>query len=287
MHKVSIILPTHNGSRFICEFIQSCLSQSLTDFELVVVDDGSTDDTALKVMEYTDPRIRLIKHLDNQKLPAALNTGFSHAQGDYFIWMSDDDQLHPMALETLTNYLDLHPEADAVYGDYCQMDENGSPGLRIKLDEQNPKQPLCTPAFLYRRKLYSNLGGYKPECFLFEDYEFWLQVWCRYRMDYLPAIEPYYYHRERSGSLTDRYKWWVHEQSVKLRRKLLRLSWLEYQRQLAYVHIEAAYEAHRNARWKEVQHRSFQAVCHNPFWLLDRGFLSINRTAITAILIRK
>ena len=94
---VSIVLPVYNGARFLAEAIQSCLAQTYPHWELIVVDDCSTDDSPQIVAGFAadDARIRVIRHAHNRKLPGALNTGFDAARGEYLTWTSDDNLLPP------------------------------------------------------------------------------------------------------------------------------------------------------------------------------------------------
>src|SRR5438128_1966436 len=88
---VSVILPTHNGSKYLRQSIESCLSQTYLDIELIVVDDGSMDETSAILESLTDDRVRKIRHQTNRGLSAALNTGCAEARGEYLTWTSDDN----------------------------------------------------------------------------------------------------------------------------------------------------------------------------------------------------
>ena len=114
--KVSIILPTYNGKKYIRESIDSILKQSFTDWELIVVDDCSTDGTAEILKEYVseDKRISVVHNEINQKLPRSLNIGFSRARGKYLTWTSDDNRYLPDALKVMVEYLDKNAEAMVV-----------------------------------------------------------------------------------------------------------------------------------------------------------------------------
>ena len=81
--KVSLILPTHNGARYLLESIQSCLEQSFRDFELIVVNDCSTDNTLELLESIRDERLQIVNLDQNRKLPGALNAGFARARGQY------------------------------------------------------------------------------------------------------------------------------------------------------------------------------------------------------------
>src|SRR3989442_10179514 len=125
---ISIVLPTHEGARFLRESIDSCLAQTYADFELILVDDCSTDATPAILAEYAarDARVRTFRNGENLKLPQSLNVGFSHAAGRYFTWISDDNRFRPAALQTLAAMLDARPDLDVVYSDCSVIDEAGA-----------------------------------------------------------------------------------------------------------------------------------------------------------------
>ena len=112
MPKISIILPTYNGQLYIREAIESVIKQIFKDWELIIVDDCSSDNTLDIIKEYEklDSRIRVIHNEVNKKLPASLNIGFSYAKGEYFTWTSDDNLYLPSALYRMNLYLDENPD---------------------------------------------------------------------------------------------------------------------------------------------------------------------------------
>ena len=103
--KVSIILPTYNGAKYLRESIDSCLSQTHKNIELIIVDDCSTDQTSQIIKPYQDARIRYIRNEKNMRLPRSLNIGFALATGEYLTWTSDDNQFLPHAIETMLKIL--------------------------------------------------------------------------------------------------------------------------------------------------------------------------------------
>lgn len=121
MKKISVVLPVYNGEQYIEESIQSVLNQTWQDWELIIVDDCSTDRTPEIIRWYAqqEPRIQVIQNAENQKLPRSLNIGFQCALGDYFTWTSDDNRYKPEAFETMLAYLCAAPEVGLVY---CDMD---------------------------------------------------------------------------------------------------------------------------------------------------------------------
>ena len=114
---VSIIIPTYNYGALIGETLSSLQRQTLTDWECVVVDDGSTDDTAGVVARVAgrDPRVRYLRQ-ENQRQSVAKNTGLADARGKYVQFLDADDLIEPLKFERQVEFLEAHAEADIVYG---------------------------------------------------------------------------------------------------------------------------------------------------------------------------
>src|SRR5207237_7043535 len=106
MPKVSVIIPTHNRSGFLRLAVLSVLKQTFPDFELVIVDDASGDDTPAVVKRFEDPRIRYIRHERNLRIAAARNTGISNSTGEYVAFLDDDDEWLPSKLQKQVSALD-------------------------------------------------------------------------------------------------------------------------------------------------------------------------------------
>lgn len=203
---VSIVLPTHNGGHYLDQAVQSCLDQTWDHWELIIVDDASTDDTPGRIARWTeaDPRIRTARHFRNRRLPAALNTGFARSRGDLLTWTSDDNLYRPHALAEMVSYLGAHPDVDVVYTDYSEIDQAGEV---LRQRRAAPMEELAVqngvgPCFLYRRKVHEQLDGYAEDLFLAEDYDFWLRASEYHRLEGLP-VDCYLY-RVHPDSLTAR-----------------------------------------------------------------------------------
>ena len=203
--KVSIVLPTYNGTRFLRESIASCLNQSCKNIELIIVDDCSTEDVSRITCQFNDPRMIIIRNKANLGLPGALNEGFKVAAGDYLTWTSDDNYYAQDAIEAMCDKLDENPAIDFVYCNYTFIDNDGRLGESIRtgvpgeLDSSN----CIGPCFLYRRRVYEVVGDYDRNCSLAEDYDYWLRVRKIFSMEKID--EDLYFFRLHGSSLTERY----------------------------------------------------------------------------------
>ncbi len=202
---VSIVLPTYKRARVLPHAIGSVLAQTYANWELIVVDDNSPDDTAQVVAGFTDPRIRYMRNDPNLKLPRALNRGFSLARGDYLTWTSDDNLYAPRAIEAMVGRL-RQGDCDLVYADYWLFSQDDAAGRpldpqvdclpdTVQLDKGN-HMGAC---FLYTRRLYEAVGDYDPELFLVEDYDYFIRASKRFRFAHI--AEPLYYFRRDDDTL--------------------------------------------------------------------------------------
>lgn len=220
--KVSIVLPTYNGSAFLGKSIDSCLRQSFKNLELIIVDDGSRDNTVSVVESYQDSRLKYIRHEQNRGLPEALNTGFRHSTGQYLTWTSDDNYYALNAIEEMVRFLHTYKHVDLVYAESYIIDEKDACESR-KILRTHPPDWLriddgIGACFLYTRKIYETVGDYNPKFFKVEDYEYWVRVWkANFVMQRL--LRPLYYYRFHGGTLTAKYRQEITEK-VKLVKQL-------------------------------------------------------------------
>jgi len=127
---VSVVMPVYNGEAYIAEAIESVISQGYPHWELVIVDDGSTDHTPDILRQYPDPRITVIRQ-ENRGEAGARNTGLDHASGQYIGFLDADDMFLPTALEDLATFLDTHQDADIVFADANMIDASGAHLMRL------------------------------------------------------------------------------------------------------------------------------------------------------------
>jgi len=218
--KVSIVLPTYNGSKFLRQSIESCLCQTHVNLELVIVDDGSSEDIQGIVGCYKDLRIKYFRHPKNLGLPRALNTGFKHSTGDYLTWTSDDNYYVATAIEDMVRFLQTYSGVDFVYAESFVIDERvDSSDLRIRRTQVPDRLSIeneIGACFLYRRKVYETVGEYDPAFVLVEDYEYWLRVAKRFRMQRL--FRPLLYYRYHKDGLTMKFSDEVEKKKQMVRR---------------------------------------------------------------------
>jgi glycosyltransferase involved in cell wall biosynthesis len=200
---ISIILPVYNGEKFVSDAIKSVLNQTYRNFELIIVNDCSTDSTLEIISEFAlqDSRIKVITNQINKKLPASLNVGHKYATGDYITWTSDDNLYQPNAFEYYLSYLQGN-KYDIVYSDFDLIDDNG-----VVLKRRNLSEPEylingnCVGAsFLYKRYVFEALKGYGENLFLVEDYDFWMRALIKFKFKYIP--ESLYFYRSHDESLS-------------------------------------------------------------------------------------
>jgi glycosyltransferase involved in cell wall biosynthesis len=205
MSKISIVLPSYNGEKYIRESIESVLKQTFSDWELIIVNDCSVDSTPEIAEEYVkkDARIRVIHNVENKKLPESLNIGFREAQGEFLTWTSDDNLYYPEALGTMYQYLEEHQEVPFVCADMEKINAEGeSEGSFVLYDERKIFLNNCIGAcFLYRRLVLEEVGEYNATEFLVEDYDYWLRIKKRFgKLGYIAKC--LYAYRVHENSLT-------------------------------------------------------------------------------------
>ena len=205
MPEVSIVLPTYNGSKYICESIDSIIRQTYKDWELIIVNDCSTDDTLRIINQYAinDSRIRVINNLVNQKLPKSLNIGFRETNGKFLTWTSDDNYYLNNAIEKMVNFLKINTKYPMVCTAMDYIDSNGEFIKRSNCFDM-PRmyfEDRVGACFMYRREVLSEVGEYNPKWFRVEDYEYWYRIMEQYgSIGYIP--ECLYKYRVHKDSLT-------------------------------------------------------------------------------------
>lgn len=183
MELISVLMPTYNVEKFVSEAVESILGQTWTNFELIIVDDCSTDHTydILKKYAAADGRIRLFRNDINSKICKTLNRALSQAKGQFIVRMDGDDISSPDRFEKLYRYLQIHPDVDLVGSNTIAIDENGRElGRKDYLLHNkaiqigNRYMPAIAHIWMARRKVYDELNGYRDIPYA-EDFDFLLR----------------------------------------------------------------------------------------------------------------
>lgn len=193
---VSVIIPTYNRAHYVGDAIRSILAQTFGDFELIVVDDGSTDRTAAVVGAVEDRRLRLVRHEQNRGIPHARNTGLDQARGEFIAWLDSDDVARPDRLQAQLGYLREHARVAMVGSCAGKLRADGRRrwGARVP-----PLSPADVGAWLLFRSPFQQssvmgrslvLRGYRyrakyPVC---EDIDMFLQLHRSHRIENLPRV---------------------------------------------------------------------------------------------------
>ena len=277
---ISIVLPTSNGSRYIGDAIESCIHQTCQDWELLVVDDGSRDNTVeiVQVYERRDQRIRLIRHGENLLLPAAVNTGFRNARGRFFTWIADDNMYRPEALQAMVEFLEHHPDVGIVYTDTTVIDEAG---MVIKhRPSGEPDRMLLDPnpigwCFMFRQSVWKTVGEYDPSTFLAEDYDFWLRASRQFKFAVLHR--DLYMYRQQPDSLTQTRTKECRWAAAHVERKNLPyLTWPKKEDK-ALLYYEIASLAWRRRQYGQMIDCWLHAFCSSRRYTLVRAFHMVVR----------
>lgn len=214
MARISVLFPVYNVAAYVAEALRSIQSQTFSDLEIILVDDGSTDAT-LRIaseMAEADARIKMIRAPRNQGLPQALNLGLPYCQAPFIARMDGDDVALPTRLEKQFRFLEENPEIDLVGCATSAIDESGRPISGLGISQKPVTQRAvaktallaspCSHIWLARREVYDALAGYR-EVPVAEDYDFLLRALAAgFHLSNLP--EPLMRIRTRRGNLSSR-----------------------------------------------------------------------------------
>ena len=211
--RVSVVIATHNRAGLLPRAVASVLAQTWTDFELLIVDDGSTDGTPGAVARFADDRIRSFRHARNGGQSKALNTGIGHARGDYVAFLDDDDEWLPGKLAAQAALLDAAPSGVGLV--YCWHDELDEDGRRIGTARLTLRGdifehvlalhvPASPSSWLVRGAAARSVGGFDEGLHRAKDVEFVSRLCARgWHVDFVPQVA-LLKHRHGRGQMTDR-----------------------------------------------------------------------------------
>ncbi|WP_184549159.1 glycosyltransferase family 2 protein [Mucilaginibacter sp. FT3.2] len=182
--KITVLMPAYNAGKYIGDAIESVLEQTFTDFELLIVNDGSTDDTVEVICSFDDPRIVLIYH-NNQGIAHALNNGLKYARAPFIARFDADDICYPERLQQQYDFMTANPEYSVVgsAADYIDMDGRflftHKPPAFNNDEIQQLKYSVCPfihSSVFYKKDMVISKGGYNGHAYTFEDHFLWVNI---------------------------------------------------------------------------------------------------------------
>jgi glycosyltransferase involved in cell wall biosynthesis len=207
MPKVSVVIPAYNAMTYLPETVESVLRQTFTDFEVLIIDDGSSDHIRQWADQQTDPRIKLISQV-NQGVSVARNTGIAHAQGEYIAFLDADDLWETTKIEKQVRCLDANPALGLVHTWMVFIDKQGKSTGRIisSHTEGNvwkqlvEKNTIACSSVMVRRCCFEVIGLFDQNLEFAEDWDMWIRI--GYHYPFAVIKEPLYYYRQLSNSLS-------------------------------------------------------------------------------------
>lgn len=206
MPKVSVCIPTYNRKEYLKETLESVFAQTYRDYEVVIIDDGSTDGTDQMIKQIDGP-IKYF-HQENHGVSDARNKLIDKAEGEYITFIDSDDILLPYAIEELMEIVENRDSDVVAYSSYLGIDENG-----VKVKRKHHKLPsgsIAAELFEYihvhscgtlcRKNLFKEVGGFDVSLPVCSEYVLWLKISLNY--DFIPAVRPTFKRRRHSGNLS-------------------------------------------------------------------------------------
>lgn len=207
--KVTILLPVYNAEKYVSQAIDSILKQTFEDFELLIINDGSTDESEEIIFSFKDPRIRYLKNTQNRKLVDTLNKGIESARGEYIARMDADDISLPARLQKQVSFLDNNPLV-GVCGTWYQNFGVRNNVVKTPVDDTSIKtflffnSPFCHPTVVFRKELLLRHNLKYDNILYAEDYMLWVKLSRLTEMANMPEVLLLYREHEKNISSTNR-----------------------------------------------------------------------------------
>ena len=266
---ISIIIPTHNRSTFLKRAINSVLYQTFKDFELIIIDDASSDKTGEIVKSYSDKRIRYIRHEDNKGGPAARNTGITQAEGRYIALLDDDDEWsYPEKLaKQIQKFSEVSEKVGLIYTGH-EVRESDGRLLRTERPEARGDvhlrlllgTTLSSNTPLIRKACFQKVGLFDESLKSCQDWDMWKRISDHYEFDYVPEILAITYRHEKQISSD-------FSAMIPGRTRMVEKHWGEFRRhpEIFVIHLKRLGKMHCiNGTWKEAIRWFREALKVNP-----------------------
>ena len=217
---VTVYITNYNYGKYINKAIRSVIDQSLREFELIIIDDGSTDGSSMIINKYKNHKKIKIIYQKNKGLTVSNNLALRLSRGKYFIRLDADDWLEPSALKIMSDYLEKNNKFGLVFPDYYEVDEKGNilnlvrrhNFKNVKLLDK-PAHGACT---MIRKECLINIGGYNEKFDRQDGYYIWIEFIQRFKV--MNINLPLFYYRQHNFSLTKN-----EEKLIKTRSEIIKI----------------------------------------------------------------
>jgi glycosyltransferase involved in cell wall biosynthesis len=210
---LSCIIPTFNRASTLERAVNSVLAQTHTDFECLIVDDASTDETSFVLQRFSDPRIKKLKLEKNLGVSAARNRGAKMAAGQWLAFLDSDDEWLPHKLKAQLELMHSHPEYHLIHGEEIWIRN----GVRVNQKKKHQKGGgdqfvrsleqclICPSTVVIRKSIFDDLQGFREDFEVCEDYDLWIRFLSRYPVGFItePVLKKYGGHPDQ---LSTRFK---------------------------------------------------------------------------------
>lgn len=211
---VSIVIPTYNRAYILSRAIESVLNQTYRNIELIIIDDGSTDNTEEIVKNFSDPRIKYIRHSENRGIPFSRNTGIKNSKGDFIAFLESDDEYLPKKIEKIMRiFRDSLAHIGMVASNYYIMDEKGKEKRIRKTDNKKRIFPHVS-SWVIRSRVFEKVGLFDERILLSDEVDFFSRFRKRFSFHFID--EPLLVvRRSKDGAFSDMKK------AIRLRKEYL------------------------------------------------------------------
>ncbi len=215
---ISICIPTYNRSVFLTRSIMSALNQNYENYEILIIDDGSTDGTFQIINSFNNPKIRYV-YQEHSGIPYTRNYAIKQAKGEFILWLDSDDELFPNILELYIAKLNEQPNLELIYSNLQIIGEDGKQKRILKYQNWNNRQkealqfalkigsPFPNPSSLVKKSIYDEIGNFDLDFTRAQDFEFWVRMLAKREIKmyhYDMILYTYYMHKDNiTGLLTD------------------------------------------------------------------------------------
>jgi len=271
MPKVTVIIPSYNAMTYLPETLDSVLQQTFKDFEVLIINDGSTDNILQWADTITDSRVRVISQV-NQRLAAARNTGIREAQGEYLTFLDADDLWEKTKLAKQVHCLDNNPDVGLVHTWTLLVNSESKPTGILKSPVEGDvwqqivqKNTIVVSSVMVRASCLLDVGVFDQDLHYCEDYDMWIRLATRYQFAVLK--EPLTSYRIHSNTLSTHC-----EAVIKYFRILIERAFASAPVELLYLrnrgygnqNLYLAWRCLNNKDYQQAIHYQQQAIAHYP-----------------------